>query len=248
MSGTLVITGGGRGIGAAIALLAAERGFAVAINFLKARDRAEAVAESIVARGGSATVVQADVRQESGVTGLFEAAEKALGPITGVVANAGGGLGNWPIEKVTGEHLLEMLALNLSSVVFCAREAARRMSFRHGGNGGVILNMSSMSAFNGGMPGLATYAAAKGGVESLTVALANELGPEGIRVNCIRLGAIDTEVHIGESAEWRTRLTDTIVLKRYGTPQEAAQAAVFLLSAESSYITGAVVNVSGGRR
>jgi NAD(P)-dependent dehydrogenase (short-subunit alcohol dehydrogenase family) len=248
MSGTLIITGGSRGIGAAIATLAAERGFDVAINFRKTRDRAEAVAEAVVARGARAAVIQADVREESGVVELFEAAERDLGPIGAVVSNAGGGLGNWPIETVTAEHLAEMLALNLSSAVFCAREAARRMSVRHGGQGGVILNVSSMSAFNGGMPGLATYAAAKGGVESLTVALANELGPQGIRVNCMRLGAIDTEVHVGETAEWRAALTQTIVLKRYGTPQEAARSALFLLSPEASYITGAIISVSGGRR
>jgi NAD(P)-dependent dehydrogenase (short-subunit alcohol dehydrogenase family) len=248
MQGTVVITGGSRGVGAAIAVLAAERGFDVAINYLKAKERAEEVAAAVKAHGRRAAIVQADVREERGVVELFAAAESALGPISALVNNAGGGLGNWPIDKVTAEHLTEMLALNLTSVVFGAREAARRMAKRHGGQGGTIVNVSSMSAFNGGMPGLATYSAAKGGVESLTVALANELGPEGIRVNCLRFGAIDTEVHDGESPEWRETMLKTIVLKRYGTKLEAAQAALFLLSPESSYITGAVLNVSGGRR
>jgi len=248
MSGTLIITGGGRGVGAAIATLAAERGFDVAVNYNSARDRAEAVAAAVIATGRRAAVIRADIRQESGVVTLFETAERELGPITGLVNNAGGGLGSWPIGAVTAEHLSEMLALNLTSVVFGAREAARRMARANGGKGGVILNISSMSAFNGGMPGYATYSAAKGAVESLTVALANELGPEGIRVNCLRLGAIETDVHSGEDPAWRAAMTRTIILGRYGTPLEAAQAALFLLTPEASYITGAILNVSGGRR
>jgi len=122
------------------------------------------------------------------------------------------------------------------------------MSRARGGTGGAIVNVSSMSAFNGGMGGLANYAAAKGGLESFTVALANEVGASGIRVNCIRLGAIETEVHLNDAPEWRAAMTSTIVLRRYGEPEEAAEAATFLLSARASYITGAILNVSGGRR
>ena len=249
MNKTLIVTGGSRGVGAAIAQRAAlDLGFKVVVNFAQSRDRAQALARSIRDQGGQAEPIRADISTEQGIVALFDEAEHKLGPIGAVVNNAGGGLGRWPIETVSADHVAAMMALNLTSVIFSAREAARRMVPDPSGAGGVILNISSMSAANGGALGLSTYAAAKGGVESLTIALANELGPRNIRVNCLRLGPIETDAHGAADAQARAAMTRTVPLGRYGTPNEAASAALFLLSAEAGFVNGAILDVSGGRR
>jgi NAD(P)-dependent dehydrogenase (short-subunit alcohol dehydrogenase family) len=248
MAGVLLVTGGSRGIGAAICRAGAELGFAVAVNFRTTERQAEEVAGAIVAAGGRAVTIQADITREREVVAMFERLDRTLGRATALVNNAGGGVGSGPVEDTTAEQIAAAISLNLTAPILCSREAVRRMSKARGGGGGGIVNVSSMSAFNGGMGGLANYAAAKGGLESFTVALANEVGGNGIRVNCIRLGAIETEVHINDAPEWREAMTKSIVLRRYGEPEEAAQAAMFLLSDKASYVTGAILNVSGGRR
>jgi len=248
MGGVLLVTGGSRGIGAAICRLAARQGFRVAVNYSRSADRAMDVVNAIRAEGGEAAAVQGDVTREADIVAMFAWIDKTLGPITALVNNAGGGGTLGPVEDVTAERLANVMNLNLIGPIFCTREAVRRMSTERGGAGGAIVNVSSMSAFNGGMGGLVHYAAAKGGLESFTIGLANEVGSKGILVNCIRLGAHETDAHNNEAPEWREAMTRTIVLGRYGRPEEAANAALFFLTEASSYVTGAILNVSGGRR
>jgi NAD(P)-dependent dehydrogenase (short-subunit alcohol dehydrogenase family) len=248
MGGVLLVTGGSRGIGAAICSFAGRQGYKVAVNYNRSADRAMEVVRAIRAEGGQAAAVQGDVTREADIVAMFTRIDETLGRITALVNNAGGGGTLGPVEEVTAERLANVVNLNLIGPIFCAREAVRRMSTERGGSGGAIVNVSSMSAFNGGMGGLASYAAAKGGLESFTIGLANEVGGKGVRVNCIRLGAVETDAHTHDTPEWRETMTRTIVLRRYGRPDEAANAALFLLSEASSYITGAILNVSGGRR
>jgi len=248
MAGVLLVTGGSRGIGAAICRLGARRGYKVAVNYKYSADRARSVADALRTDGGEAVAIQGDVTSETDIVRVFAELDRTLGRITALVNNAGGGVGLGPIDQVTPQHLDAVIGLNLTGPILFAREAIRRMSTDHGGTGGAILNVSSMSAFNGGFAGLVSYAAAKGGLESFTIGLANEVGPKGIRVNCIRLGAIETDAHVNDAPEWRAAMTQTIVMKRYGNPEEVAETAIFLLSEAASYITGAILNVSGGRR
>lgn len=248
MGGVLLVTGGSRGVGAAICRAAARDGFKVAVNFINNADRAEEVVGAIRSAGGEAVAVQGDCTREASILALFAEVDRRLGRVTALANNAGGGVGLGPVADVTAEKLDAVMGLNLIGPILCAREAVRRMSPDQGGRGGAIVNVSSMSAFNGGFPGLANYAAAKGGLESFTIGLANEVGSKGIRVNCIRLGAIETDAHLNDTDEWRATMISTIVLRRYGQPGEAAAAAAFLLSDAASYITGAILNVSGGRR
>jgi NAD(P)-dependent dehydrogenase (short-subunit alcohol dehydrogenase family) len=248
MVGVLLVTGGSRGIGAAICVLAARKGFKVAVNYNRSADLAGELVDAIRERAGDAMALQGDVTREADIVRMFTEIDEKLGRITALVNNAGGGGELGPVEAVTAERLSRVISLNLAGPIFCAREAVRRMSTDNGGSGGSIVNVSSMAAFNGGMAGLTAYAAAKGGLESFTIGLANEVGPKGIRVNCIRLGAVETDAHVNDTVEWREAMIRSIVLKRYGLPEEAANAALFLLSEASSYITGAILNVSGGRR
>jgi len=248
MGGVLLVTGGSRGVGAAICRGAARGGLKVAVNYVKAADKAAQVVDAIRAGGGEAVALQGDCTREADIVTLFGEIDRKLGRITALVNNAGGGVAIGPVADVTVDGLNAVMGLNLLGPILCAREAVRRMATDRGGGGGAIVNVSSMSAFNGGFPGLANYAAAKGGLESFTIGLANEVGSKGIRVNCIRLGATETDAHLNDTAEWRETMTKTIVLGRYARPEEPAAAALFLLSDAASYITGAILNVSGGRR
>jgi NAD(P)-dependent dehydrogenase (short-subunit alcohol dehydrogenase family) len=248
MGGVLLVTGGSRGVGAAICRLAAQSGFKVAVNYLQSAKRANDVVSSICASGGEAVAIQADCSVELDIMRLIADVDRQLGRITALVNNAGGGVAQTFVDSTPAETLQQIVALNLTGPILCAREAVRRMSIPEGGGGGAIVNVSSMAAFNGGFAGLANYAAAKGGLESFTIALANEVGDKGIRANCIRLGAIETDAHQNDSTSFRKSMLRTIVLKRYGRPEEVAAAAVFLISEQASYITGAILNVSGGRR
>lgn len=248
MGRVLLVTGGSRGVGAAVCRAAARHGFKVAVNYVQAEERANGVVNSIRAEGGEAISIQADCTSESDIARMFRDVDQKLGRIGGLVNNAGGGVALSRVEDITSERLHDVISLNLTGPILCAREAVHRMSTDRGGEGGAIVNVSSMSAFNGGFPGLVGYAAAKGGLESFTVGLANEVGNQGIRVNCIRLGAIETDAHLNDTPEWRAAMLRTIVLQRYGRPDEVADVATFLLSDRASYITGAILNVSGGRR
>lgn len=244
--GVIVVTGAGRGIGAAIAKAAAADGWTVAVNYAQDLASAAATVAAIEAAGGTARAVRADVRSEPGVEALFEAAD-ALGPLKGLVNNAGGSA-DAKIGDITTADYERMMDGNLRPTVFCAREAVRRMGTDRGGAGGVIVNIGSRASVLGGQPGRVMYAAAKAAVDGFTVGLANEVGRLGIRVACIRPGVIRTESHEARAGADRLRqITAPIALGRPGEPEEVASLAVFLLSPAASYMTGALIDLGGGR-
>jgi NAD(P)-dependent dehydrogenase (short-subunit alcohol dehydrogenase family) len=246
--GTLIVTGAGRGIGAAVAKLAGARGFFVAVNNRGSEQAAADVARHIVSVGGRASVIQADVSRESEILRLFETAERELGPITGLVNNAGITGGFSRVEAVSAATLREVFALNVIGAMLCAREAVRRMSTRNGGKGGAIVNISSRAAEIGGAGEWVHYAASKGALDTFTIGLAREVAAEGIRVNAVAPGHVLTELHATSGDPQRpTRLAPTIPMGRAGTATEIAEAVLWLLSPEASYTTGAILAVSGGR-
>jgi len=244
MSGVMLITGGGRGIGAATARLAAKQGYRVCVNYRTDERSARELAERI---GHQAVAVQGDVSIETDVLRLFKQAEK-LGPLTVLVNNAGIVDRSSRVEDLTVERIQRMLAINVTGSFLCAREAVKRMSTRHGGKGGAIVNVSSMAAKFGGAGDYVDYAASKGAIDTFTIGLAKEVGPEGIRVNAVRPGVIRTEIHASSGDPSRVeRIGATAALQRGGDAEEVARAILWLASAEASYITGALLDVSGGR-
>jgi NAD(P)-dependent dehydrogenase (short-subunit alcohol dehydrogenase family) len=246
--GTLIVTGASRGIGAAVAKIAGARGFRVAVNFVRDARAAEAVALDIVSAGGSATAIQADVSSEEHVLRLFEMAERDLGPITGLVNNAAITGGFSRVEAVSSEMLTQVFALNVIGAMLCAREAVKRMSTRNGGRGGAIVNISSRAAQIGGAGEWVHYAASKGALDTFTLGLAREVATEGIRVNGVAPGHVQTGLHAASGdPERMTRLAPTIPMGRPGAPQEIAEAVLWLLSPAASYTTGAIIAVGGGR-
>lgn len=247
MKGVLLVTGGSRGIGAAICQEAGSRGYAVAVNFLTSQDRALSVVNAIRAGGGKAVALKADMTKEEAIVRMFAQVDKELGPVTALVNNAGGGGTRVAIEEAGGADLERIMSLNLYGAIYCAREAVRRMSTRRGGRGGAIVNISSMAAKRADNPGLVLYAAAKGAIDSFTIGLAKEVADAGIRVNAVRAGIIDTEAQDVQGAEILARITRTVPMNRAGLPEEVANATLFLLSEQASYITGTFINVSGGR-
>lgn len=248
MSGTLVITGGGRGIGAATARLAAQRGYAVCLCYRQQRAAAEAVAREIEVAGGRALALAADVALEADVTALFERCEAALGQPTALVNNAGVLEPQMRLEQMSLERWQRVFATNVFGAFLCAREAVRRMSTRHGGSGGSIVNVSSGAARLGSPHEYIDYAASKGALETLTLGLAKEVAEEGIRVNAVRPGFIYTEMHASGGEPGRVdRLKAQVPMRRGGTPEEVAHAILWLLSAEASFTTGTFIDVTGGR-
>jgi len=247
-NGTLVVTGGSRGIGAAVAKLGAERGFSVAVNYANGETEARAVVEQITYAGGRASAIQADVAREEDVVRLFETAERELGTIKALVNNAAITGGFARVEGVTATTLTQVMAVNVTGAFLCAREAVRRMSTRHGGTGGAIVNISSRAAKTGSAGEWVHYAASKGAIDSFTIGLAREVATEGIRVNAVAPGLIETGLHAANGAPDRLeRLAPTIPMKRPGTVIEVAEAVLWLLSPAASYTTAAILEVGGGR-
>lgn len=245
---SIIVTGSSRGIGAACARLAASNGWAVCINFRANEAAAQAVVQEIERNGGRAIAVAGDVASERDVATLFDAAERAFGKLAGLVNNAGILGPTSRLADMSLDRWNQTVATNLTGSFLCAREAVRRMARSSGGNGGTIVNMSSMAAVLGAPGEFVDYAASKGGIDTLTVGLAKEVAAEGIRVNAVRPGLIDTEIHASTGDEHRAaRLMSTVPMQRVGTPEEVAKTVLWLLSDESSYTTGVTINVSGGR-
>ena len=248
MQGTVLITGGGRGIGAATARLAARHGYAVGVNYRHDARAARNVVESIERGGGRAVAVRADVSVEEDVVSLFDEVERSLGRLAALVNNAGMLERQARVDEMDAARLRRVFDTNVVGSFLCAREAVRRMSTRYGGQGGAIVNVSSRAAVLGSASEYVDYAAAKGAVDTLTVGLAREVAAEGIRVNGVRPGLIETDIHaLGGEPERVARLAPGVPLGRGGTPDEVARAIVWLLSGEASYVTGAMLDVSGGR-
>ena len=251
MSGTVLITGGSRGIGAATARLAAARGFAVAVNYRERRDAADALVAEIGAAGGSACALQGDVSDERDVERLFAALDERLDgcPLVGLVNSAGIGVAAGPVAELRAADVTRLLALNVVGTILASREAVRRMSTSRGGRGGAIVNLSSMAATIGGRPGSVAYAASKGAVDVFTVGLAKEVAAEGIRVNAVRPGftVTDMTARVHRDPGALAAIRATIPLNRLATAEEVARPIAWLLDDDAaSFVSGAVLNVSGG--
>lgn len=248
MQPVMLVTGGGRGIGAATARLAARRGYAVCVNYARDGDAARAVVADIERDGGRALAVRADVAREEDVVRLFAAVDGALGPLAALVNNAGILERQMRVDEMTADRLARVLAANVVGCFLCAREAVRRMSTRHGGRGGAIVNVGSAASRLGSPGEYVDYAASKGAVDTLTIGLAQEVAAEGIRVNCVRPAFIYTDIHASGGEPGRVdRVKSAVPMRRGGHPEEVARAILWLASDEASYSTGTFIDVSGGR-
>ena len=248
MSNVLIVTGGGRGIGAATARLAAARGFAVAVNYRSDAKAAAQVVSDIEAAGGRAIAIPADVALEADVVRLFQECDRALGTLSALVNSAGIIEKQMRVEDMDAGRLQRVFATNVYGPFLCSREAVRRMSTRHGGHGGSIVNVSSLASVYGSPNEYVDYAATKGALDTLTTGLAREVATEGIRVNDVRAGHIYTGFHaLGGEPDRVERVKADVPMKRGGQPEEVAQAIVWLLSEQASYVTGTRLDVSGGR-
>lgn len=248
MSGVAIVTGGSRGIGAATARMAAARGYAICVNYRDNAGAAEAVVADITAAGGQAIAVKADIGIAAEVEALFDESEKRLGKTTALVNNAGiAGLAS-RVDESDPDSISEILRINVLGSILCARAAVKRMSTRHGGAGGGIVNLSSIAATLGSPGEYVWYAASKGAIDSLTIGLSREVAGEGIRVNAVAPGLIETEIHAASGMPDRLEtMAPTLPMQRAGTPEEVAEAILWLLSDAASYVTGTVIKVNGGR-
>ncbi|AUC94097.1 NAD(P)-dependent oxidoreductase [Bradyrhizobium sp. SK17] len=244
----VVITGGSRGIGRATALAAAARGYRVVVGYATNQAAADEVVSSIEAKNGKAIAVKCDVGSEADILALFKAAD-GFGTLGALVNNAGiVGKSGVRVDEMSAERIQQMMAVNVTGSILCAREAVKRMSTKHGGKGGVIVNLSSVAAKLGAPNTYVDYAASKGAIDSFTVGLGYEVANEGIRVAGIRPGLIDTDIHAaGGEPDRAHRLAHMVPMKRVGTADEIANAIVWLISDEASYVTSAILDVSGGR-
>ena len=248
MTGVLLVTGGSRGIGAATARLAGAKGWDVAVNYARDAEAASRVVAEVERNGRRAVAIQGDVAKEADVAHLFAETERRLGPIAGLVNNAGTTGRASRLDAVSTATLEAVFDLNILGAFLCAREAVKRMSRAHGGKGGAIVNISSGAATLGGPGEWVWYAASKGAIDTMTIGLAREVAGEGIRVNGVQPGLIDTELHVSSGIENRVaKLAPSVPIGRAGEPEEVAEAVLFLLSDAASYITAAMLRVGGGR-
>ena len=248
MTPIVLITGGSRGIGAAAALLAASQGYTVAVNYTRNADAANAVVQQITTNGGTAIALQADVADELQVLEMYRQIDRRLGPLTALVNNAGVVDVAARVDQMDVQRLRRMFDINLLGSFVCAREALLRMSTRHGGKGGSIVNVSSVAARLGGPGQYVDYAASKGAIDTFTVGLAKEVATENVRVNAVRPGIIETDIHASGGQPDRAReMAPLVPMQRSGSAQEVANAIVWLMSRQASYVTGTIVDVSGGR-
>ncbi|MDH6267575.1 NAD(P)-dependent dehydrogenase (short-subunit alcohol dehydrogenase family) [Rhizobium sp. SG_E_25_P2] len=244
----LLVTGGSRGIGAAICRKAAAQGWAVMINYASNETAARSLADEIEAQGGEARIVKGDTSTEEGVVAIFSAVDRDFGRLDGLVNNAGVVDIPQNVVDYSRARLDRMFAINVIGKIRCASEAVKRMSTAHGGRGGSIVNISSMAAILGSAGQYVDYAASKAAIDTFTLGLAREVATEGIRVNAIRPGVIDTDIHAsGGLPDRAAQMASVIPMQRAGTADEVADAALYLLSEQASYVTGAMLNVSGGR-
>ena len=244
----VIITGGSRGIGRAAAIAAAARGFRVVVGYASNEAAARDVVSTIEAKNGNAIAVKCDVAHEKDILALFAAADE-FGTLGALVNNAGiVGKSGVRVDEMSAERIQQMMAINVTGSILCAREAVKRMSTKHGGKGGVIVNLSSVAAKLGAPNTYVDYAASKGAIDSFTIGLGHEVAGEGIRVAAIRPGLIDTEIHAsGGEPDRAHRLSHMVPMKRVGTAEEIANAIVWLMSDEASYVTSTILDVSGGR-
>lgn len=244
----IIVTGGSRGIGAATAKLAAAHGFAVCVNYQTGHEAAHHVVREITANGGQAIAAPCDISSESSVIELFQLVDSKLGKVSALVNNAATLETQMRLDVMTAARIMRIFSVNVLGSMLCAREAVRRMSTKFGGTGGGIVNLSSGAAKYGSPAEYIDYAASKGAIETFTIGLAKEVAEEGIRVNAVRPGFIYTELHAkGGEPERVDRVKTLVPMQRGGQPVEVARAILWLLSAEASYITGTIVDVSGGR-
>jgi NAD(P)-dependent dehydrogenase (short-subunit alcohol dehydrogenase family) len=245
---TVLVTGGSRGIGAATSILAAKVGYRVAVNYAANEAAAQKVVGEIEAVGGEAFAVKGDVGSEADVLAMFEAVDKRFGQLDALVNNAGIVDAKARVDEMSVERIERMMRTNVIGSFLCAREAVKRMSTRHGGKGGVIVNISSVAATLGSAGDYVDYAASKGAIDTMTIGLAREVAAEGIRVNAVRPGMVETEIHAsGGQPDRVERVAGSIPMRRAGTPEEIAEAILWFLSDGASYATGALLTVSGGR-